>query len=280
MPHLRRSHHSEKRSRSRITKTSGKIPQIFGLAHGHAGFGKRNGGGEFAEVGGLPVLSAGLRGEAFEQFAILFGVEVFRYAIHALKGQDIAAEFLCLRALRRDFSQIRAGLRCRPCGLKLAGSIGHRRHLDQSADAARAEDVSFDFRIGRGIVLLVAHIGGDGDRAVIEQHLGGNGRGHMARSIRNHPAQKLLPEEIVRGVAERRTHLPAPTASGGHDRGAAVSEIFRDQQRQFFAFGRDHVGENLRARFGSAGMLTEGLGPDQDEALAEFRDSLREQGEL
>ena len=42
--------------------------------------------GEFAEIGGLPVLSAGLRGEAFQQFAILFGVEILRDAVHALKG--------------------------------------------------------------------------------------------------------------------------------------------------------------------------------------------------
>src|SRR5580700_5427753 len=31
-----------------------QIPQILGLARGHAGLGKGNGAGEFAEVGGLP----------------------------------------------------------------------------------------------------------------------------------------------------------------------------------------------------------------------------------
>src|ERR1700726_4149708 len=49
-----------------------QVPQILGLAHGHAGLRKGNAAGEFAEVGGLPILSTGLGGEAFEQPAVLF----------------------------------------------------------------------------------------------------------------------------------------------------------------------------------------------------------------
>ena len=225
---------------------------------GHAGFGKRNAAGEFAEVGGLPVLSAGLGGEAFQQVAVLFGVEILRDAIHALKGQYVAAQFLTCRAigaLGRDLGQVRAGLGRGPRGLKLAGTIGHRRHLDQRADAARAQDMRFDLGIGSGVVLLIANVGGERDGAVVEQHLRGDGSRHVAGRIRNHPAQKLLPEQIVRRVAQRRTHLPAPTASGGHDRGAAAAEILGDQQRQLPAFGRDHVGENGCARLGSAGIF-------------------------
>ena len=42
------------------------------------------------QVGGLPVLAAGLGGDAFEQVAVLFGVETFRYAIHPLKRKCVA----------------------------------------------------------------------------------------------------------------------------------------------------------------------------------------------
>ena len=81
----------------------------------------------------------------------------------------------------------------------------------------------FDFCIGRGIELLVADIGGDADSTVIEQHLGRDGRGHVAGGIGGYPAQKLLPEQIMRGVAEGQTHLPA-NCPGGHDCGAAMSK--------------------------------------------------------
>jgi hypothetical protein len=63
-----------------------KIPQILGLAHGHASLREGNGGREFAEVGGLPILSTGLGGEVLQQIAILFGVEILGDAVHALKG--------------------------------------------------------------------------------------------------------------------------------------------------------------------------------------------------
>ena len=160
-----------------------------------------------------------------------------------------------IRALRRDLGQIGAGLGSGPRRLELAGIIGHRRHLDQRADAARAQDVRFDLGIGSGVVLLIANLGGERYGAVVEQHLRGDGSGYVARSIGNQPPQELLPEQIVSGVAQRRTHLPAPTASGGHDRGAAAAEVLRNQQRQLPAFGRNHVGENRRARLGSAGIF-------------------------
>ena len=77
----------------------------------------------------------------------------------------------------------------------------------------------------------------------------------MPRRIGNQPPQQLLPEEIVRRIAERRTHLPAPAAARRHDRGTAAAEIFRNQQRQLAALGRDHVGEHGCAGLGRAGVL-------------------------
>ena len=68
-----------------------EIPEVFGFAGGDAGFGKRDGCGEFGEVGGLPVLAAGLDGEMFQQVAILFGMEIFGNAVHTLKGENVAA---------------------------------------------------------------------------------------------------------------------------------------------------------------------------------------------
>ena len=112
--------------------------------------------------------------------------------------------------------------------------------------------MSLDFGIRRGIVLGIADVSGDGYSSIVEQHLRGNRRGHVARSVGSHPAQELLPEQIVSRVAERRTHLPAPTASGGHDGGAAASEVFRDQQRQLAALGRNQVSQHGSARLGSA----------------------------
>ena len=86
IPHFRRSHHSEKRSSSNTRKTSGKSHRSLVSRMVTPASEKGMRAGEFAEVGGLPILSAGLRGEAFQQVAILFGVEILRDAVHALKG--------------------------------------------------------------------------------------------------------------------------------------------------------------------------------------------------
>jgi hypothetical protein len=82
----------------------------------------------------------------------------------------------------------------------------------------------FHLGIGSG-VLSIANLGGESYGAVVEQHLSGDGSCYVARSIRNQPPQQLLPEQIVGRVAEGRTHLPTPTASGGHNRGAAMTEV-------------------------------------------------------
>ena len=86
IPHFRRSHHSEKRSSSNTRKTSGKSHRSLVSRMVTPASEKGMRAGEFAEVGGLPILSAGLGGEAFQQVAILFGVEILRDAVHALKG--------------------------------------------------------------------------------------------------------------------------------------------------------------------------------------------------
>ena len=113
IPHFRRSHHSEKRSSSSTRKTSGRFHRSLVSRIVTPASEKGMRAGEFAEVGGLPILSAGLGGEAFQQLAILFGVEILRYAVHALKGQYVAAQFLdCagvgIGALGRDLGQVGA----------------------------------------------------------------------------------------------------------------------------------------------------------------------------
>ena len=46
-----------------------------------------------------PVAAAGLRGKTDEQVAVLLRVEVLGDAVHALKGQDVAADLVrCLAA--------------------------------------------------------------------------------------------------------------------------------------------------------------------------------------
>ena len=70
-----------------------------------------------------------------------------------------------------------------------------------------------------------------------------------ARRIRNEPAQKLLPENIVRGIAEGFAHLPAPCAARSEDCGAAVSIALRNEQRQI-----------ARPTFKSASTVAPGLG--------------------
>ncbi len=76
------------------------------------------------------------------------------------------------------------------------------------------------------------------------------GPGESATSQR----KKLLPEEIVRWIAESFAHLPAPCAAGGQDRRAAVAVVLRDKQRQL-ALAGIHVGQHSRARFWRAGVL-------------------------
>src|ERR1700733_9254998 len=121
-------------------------------------------------------------------------------------------------ALCRDLGEVSPGSWSGPIGLKLAGIIGHRCHLHQGTNAAWPQKMSFHLGVGSWVVLTIANIGGDSYGAVIEQHLSGDRSYHVTRSIGNQPSQKLLPEQIVSGVAERQAHLPTPTAPGGHDR--------------------------------------------------------------
>ncbi len=78
---------------------------------------------KLADVGRLPVFSSGLRGEAFQQFAILFDVEILGHTVHALEREDIAAHFFrCAGAgfgtLGRDLGEICADFGSGPGGLE------------------------------------------------------------------------------------------------------------------------------------------------------------------
>ena len=130
IPHFRRSSHSEERS----SRSSRNITGMF-----HRSLVSRmvmpasEYGISFARLGkilGLPVASAGLRGEFLQQFAILLGVEVFGDAVHALERQNVAPNLLRSAASLawrewRYFGDVGAGLFGGPFRLETRPACWH-----------------------------------------------------------------------------------------------------------------------------------------------------------
>ena len=59
------------------------MPEVADLPRGDAGLAQRDFLRQFFRIVRLPVFAAGLRGEAFQQFAVLFGIEALGNAIFA-----------------------------------------------------------------------------------------------------------------------------------------------------------------------------------------------------
>ncbi len=130
-----------------------------------------------------------------QQLAILLGMKILRDAVHALERQNVAAQSPSpcrLRIARCAVTSVKyaPAFGADPRRLKLSRVIGHRRHLHQRADAARA--LKYAPRLshrGAGLYCCIANFGGERHGAVIEQHLRRHRRGHVARRIGHHPAQ-------------------------------------------------------------------------------------------
>ena len=112
----------------------------------------------------------------------------------------------------------------------------------------------FHMRVGRWLERFVANVGGKMHAAIVEQHLTRHGGDNLSRRIGDQPAQHLAPEHVVRGVAERLAHLPAPHAAAGHDGGTAATIILGDDERQLVAV-HVHFGQHGGAGLGRAGVL-------------------------
>ncbi len=88
-----------------------------------------------------------------------------------------------------------------------------------------------DADIRGGVILLVAHLGGDLSMSFIEESEIAH-RGHdPATRVGHQPAQQLLPEQAVAVVTERQIHLPAPRSSGCEHGRTAASVVLRHEHR-------------------------------------------------
>src|SRR6476469_1713392 len=93
--------------------------------------------------------------------------------------------------------------------------------------------------------------------AFVHEDAGRHGCYYGAGRVGNEPAEKLMPEEIVRGIAESFTHLPPPSATGRENGGAAVTITLSDKQRHFAA-ANIQAGEYRGSGLGRAGIFIVG----------------------
>ena len=186
-------------------------------------------------------------------------MEVFRDAVFALKCQHITAQFLRTIAcgFRRHFREVGSRFLGRPFRLKQARRILRPRQIHQGIQTIGANnagaDMSFHFRLK----LLVANLRLQLHAALIHQRPRRHRRFNGARRLSHQPAQKLLPKKIVRRIAQRLAHLPAPCAARRHDRRAAMAVIFHNEERQL-ARSRVQIRQDSGARLGRASVLIVG----------------------
>src|ERR1035441_3751005 len=101
-------------------------------------------------------------------------------------------------------------------------------------------------RVRRRRELLVPHHRRQLHVPLVHQRLLRHRRHHLPRRIRRQPAQQLLPEQIVRRIVQRRTHLPTPCPRSRQHRRPPVPVALRHQQRH--GPSRRHLRQHRRTR--------------------------------
>ncbi len=85
-------------------------------------------------------------------------MEILSDAVHARKGQDVAAYFF-VGACGGHLGEIRPGLIGVPVSVKCSGRVRIGSHFDLDRGSSRAENVRFDVGVGCRQKLFVAHLG-------------------------------------------------------------------------------------------------------------------------
>jgi len=188
----------------------------------------------------------------FEQAPILLGVEVFSHPVFALDRQHVTTEFPWLTPSSRfcgDFDDISPRLLRGPFGLVQSRSVLRGHQIRQRIRSVGPDDVGRYLGVYRSLELLVSHLCPQLDPSFVHEQALGGGSDHRPRRLRDQPAQKLLPEKVVRRIAKGFAHLPTPGATRRQNGRAAVAEALCDQQGQFAAARmeiRKHGGAGLR----------------------------------
>jgi hypothetical protein len=108
--------------------------------------------------------------------------------------------------------------------------------------------------VGLELILLAADFGAERDLRIIgKDGLGGGGEDGTGRTT-DEPAHQLLPEHFVGFIFERLGHLPAPSATGGHDGRSATAIVLGDEERRA-AMIADGVNVNHRAGLDGSWIL-------------------------
>ena len=124
--------------------------------------------------------------------------------------------------------------------------------------AFRPHDVRLHLASATRRIGLVAGLRAELDAPLVEEHLARRGDDQRLRSAGHQPAQKLLPEGLVRDVRVVLQHLPAPAPAGGEQRRPSEAVVLRHQQRDLSAAVHHRLGQHQRPGLRLADFLIVG----------------------